>query len=264
MRELFVQNVYFMLMWVLVAACLGGGTICLRRGKGDLGVALLSGGFLSLVSLFAQAGFQVQSDRDNAALRAAAYRDSLSMTQELQGLNPGGRSLRGFVLADKNLTDALLQGAHLEHAVLTGSDLSSAHLDNAHLQDATLYRVRLQGAVLKGTDLRRADLRAAKFIDASVYSAKLLHAKVNKDTCWPTVMASLSKSALRPIGVDSEGRVMRKTVGHICDSGDDVKRDGSPAAPPDVRVRICIDGSTAHVDPREREEDKQPDACERH
>src|SRR5712664_421171 len=104
--------------------------------------------------------------------------------EALQELNADGISLVGV-----DVSDAFLQGVHLEHARLgrsnfngadlRESDFSLADFSDAHLQSANLRQSTLRGADLEGADFTEADLWAADLSGAQLSGAKLAGADLS-------------------------------------------------------------------------------------
>jgi uncharacterized protein YjbI with pentapeptide repeats len=91
----------------------------------------------------------------------------------------GVSSLRGFDLAECDLSALELENADLSGANLRGADLSSANLSNANLRGADLREARLSKAELVGGDLSRADLRGADLCGADLGEANLSEAELH-------------------------------------------------------------------------------------
>lgn len=95
----------------------------------------------------------------------------------------GVKSLRGFDLAECNLSSFELQnadlcganllGADLRGADLRGANLSKADLRGADLREANLRKVELVGSDLSWADLRGADLCGADLCEANLGKADL-------------------------------------------------------------------------------------------
>jgi uncharacterized protein YjbI with pentapeptide repeats len=80
---------------------------------------------------------------------------------------------RGWVPANKDLSNAKLKGADLSNAKLQGAALKGADLSKCDLSGADLSKAKLQGAVLKGADLSKCDLSGADLTGADLREAKL-------------------------------------------------------------------------------------------
>src|SRR5712664_665649 len=104
--------------------------------------------------------------------------------EALQELNTDGISLVGV-----DVSDAFLQGVHLESARLgrsnfngadlRESDFSLADFSKADLQSANLRQSTLRGADLEGADFTNADLWAADLSGAQLSGAKLAGADLS-------------------------------------------------------------------------------------
>ena len=113
---------------------------------------------------------------------------TLSMQQDLSGVDLRGRDLSNFYLHGKNLSFAALADADLENANLVDSRLRGADLSGANLFDADLSGADMRGAtltgaafsntILCGADLRETDLRG----DLSTITS-------DGRTRWPDVQA---------------------------------------------------------------------------
>jgi uncharacterized protein YjbI with pentapeptide repeats len=91
----------------------------------------------------------------------------------------GVSSLRGFDLAECDLSALELEDADLSGANLRGADLSSANLSNANLRGADLREAKLSKAEMVGSDLSRADLRGADLCGAHLGEANLSEAELH-------------------------------------------------------------------------------------
>jgi uncharacterized protein YjbI with pentapeptide repeats len=91
----------------------------------------------------------------------------------------GVSSLRGFDLAECDLSALELENADLSGANLRGADLSSANLSNANLRGADLREAKLSKAEMVGSDLSRADLRGADLCGADLGKANLSEAELH-------------------------------------------------------------------------------------
>ncbi|SRR6266478_7874581 len=104
--------------------------------------------------------------------------------EALQELKNDGISLVGV-----DVSDAFLQGVHLERARLgrsnfngadlRESDFSLADFSDAHLQSANLRQSTLRGADLEGADFTEADLWGADLSGAQLSGAKLAGADLS-------------------------------------------------------------------------------------
>ncbi len=70
-----------------------------------------------------------------------------------------------------DVSEAFLQGIHLEKANLLRADFHNADLRDAHLANANLELANLRGANLRGADLHKAILRDANLQDADLAGA---------------------------------------------------------------------------------------------
>jgi uncharacterized protein YjbI with pentapeptide repeats len=96
----------------------------------------------------------------------------------------GARSLRGFDLAECNLSGFELQnadlcGANLLGADLRGADLRGANLSEADLRGADLREAKLNKAEMVGSDLSWADLRGADLCGADLGKANVSKAELH-------------------------------------------------------------------------------------
>ena len=119
------------------------------------------------------------ASRDSVDVRIAELRQGRRL--------PPGRTLRGAVLIDKdlsgvNLAGADLSGADLSRANLTKANMVGATLEGAVLFGATLDRAELLKANLRGADLTQASARAAGFGGADLEGANLFNATLTGAT----------------------------------------------------------------------------------
>jgi hypothetical protein len=216
--------------------------------KRDVGVSLLTGGLFLTASLFVQLN-----------LENSNFRMTISVSDDLTGFDPNGRSLEGLTFSGKNLYRAKLKGSRL-----TKADLSTAYLGEAKLQGANLREADLAYAILFRSNIKNsvfedANLRGAE-ISTDFSTTELSGAKVHGETCWQVrlderyplvsgedavvfaedqpILKKLITVGLEP----SDG----KTLGHICDIYEMKRPLGKQSGGPDMkenpRVYICKDG----------------------
>jgi uncharacterized protein YjbI with pentapeptide repeats len=154
-----------------------------RVSRSDLGVALFSGVLVAGSILVIQVLFdlrlnQIETNREDSALRAEARETREAQRQEFQmlvgleedltGIRPPTRDLSGFYLRNKTLNEADLRAADLTDADLTDSRLRRAHLEDAVLTRTKLQRAKLIEAFMRGAKLRDADLTFAELYGAGL------------------------------------------------------------------------------------------------
>ena len=89
--------------------------------------------------------------------------------------NLGGANLQGVNLEGANLERANLQGANLQGANLSGANLEGVRLQGANLKGASLNGVNLQGVNLQGANLEKACI-GGSLSGARLYGANLKQA----------------------------------------------------------------------------------------
>jgi hypothetical protein len=150
------------------------------------GIALLSGVGVAIAVFSAERGFDTTLRRREEAAAKQNLLMSLSMTQDLTGVDLRGRDLRDIVLRDKRLDSADLSGADLRLASLSNCSMEDTMLKDADLRDAYLgtalavRSIAAIGADFTGADLRGAtvigDVRRALFDRADLRGADLTNA----------------------------------------------------------------------------------------
>jgi len=126
------------------------------------------------------------------------FRTSLTLRENLTGVDLRGRSLYRFHFAGKVLTYAELSyadlqranflDAHLEGAVMTGAAARGSVFQGSHLRYATLAYADLREANLRWADLRDTDLRGANLNRADLTGAKLQRAQLGDAQLLATVL----------------------------------------------------------------------------
>jgi hypothetical protein len=160
----------------------------------------------------------------------SSFRDSVALSQDLTGFDPGGRSLQEYTLAGKKLKRASLSGVNLRKADLSESDLASAELIGADLHNAQLFYAELLQAELENADFSEANLEGAKMSTPDVLDVNLDGADVHGETCW-FIASDLFEEADEVESEDLEGqpaKILNKvvtagldpkngeTLGHVC------------------------------------------------
>jgi hypothetical protein len=231
--------------------------------KRDFGVSLLTGGLFLTASLFVQLN-----------LEDSNFRMTISVSDDLTGFDPNGRSLEKMTFSGKNLYRAKLTGSRL-----TKADLSTAYLGEAKLQRANLREADLAYAILFRSNIANsifedANLRGAE-ISTDFSEAELTGAKVHGETCWKM---RLDESYPRIIGEDAvvlteDEPVVKKlitgglepsdgkTLGHVCDMHEMKrplgKQSGGPDIKEDPRVYICRAGTLKVRSPKDQDPCRQ-------
>ncbi len=131
--------------------------------QADLGVALLSGAIIGLAILGAEYLVD-QRERHLSELVAEWDRrqnliQTISMNNDLTGIDLSGRNLDGIYLRGKKLNGANLVGVSLRGADLTNAEFRDALLIGADLSGAILAGTCFRGAVMYAADLSRATTR---------------------------------------------------------------------------------------------------------
>lgn len=188
----------------------------------EVGLALVTG-----------AAFMISSGLVQASLDVSNFRWTVSVTNDLTGFDPEGRSLRGFNLTGKNLRGSSLQDVDLQSSNLRYADLKEAQLSRAKLNGANLYYASLMGAVLRGADFTSANLEGAELGDLTRLKS-LAGARVHEETCWlirthndskPRRMQSPSRVKPTPDGLSAVEFLARaelvteeagRPLGHVC------------------------------------------------
>jgi hypothetical protein len=117
--------------------------------------------------------------------------------------------LASFDLQKSKLNDVFWRGVNLRNVDLYGSDLTRASLRNADLRNAVLYQAILVRSKFNNADLENANLEAAcveyaDFSGANLTGTRLIDAKFNNETKWPTgfdpveMGATASETAAKP------------------------------------------------------------------
>lgn len=117
--------------------------------------------------------------------------------------------LASFDLQKSKLNDVFWRGVNLRNVDLYGSDPTRASLRNADLRNAVLYQAILVRSKFNNADLENANLEAAcveyaDFSGANLTGARLIDAKFNNETKWPTgfdpveMGATTSETAAKP------------------------------------------------------------------
>ena len=114
-----------------------------------------------------------------AILTVANLRDADLRGADLSGANLRDADLRGADLSGANLSGANLRGASLSLAQPLIANLRNANLTDANLTDAYLASVNLSGANLSGANLTVANLRNANLTDANLTDAYLASANLS-------------------------------------------------------------------------------------
>jgi Pentapeptide repeats (8 copies) len=98
---------------------------------------------------------------------------------------PKGADLRGVILNNACLDDALLERVHFTPRQFPDgcwpADLTGAHLEGAHLEGADLRRATLSGAKLNNAHLEAADLTGAD-LDAAEFEGAWVNAETKPET----------------------------------------------------------------------------------
>jgi uncharacterized protein YjbI with pentapeptide repeats len=113
----------------------------------------------------------------------------------LQGAHMYRTRLKGADLRYANLSEARLIEANLRKANLEGADLHGADLSGANFVSANLAEANLVGADLSTTDLREAFLMGADLSGANLFYTLLANAKYSRRTTWPVGFDPLAKGA---------------------------------------------------------------------
>ena len=123
-----------------------------------------------------------------------------------------GRTLRGAMLIDRDLSGLNLAGADLSRANLTRANLVGANLEGAVLFGATLDHAELLKGNLRGADLTQASARGAGFGGANLEDANLFNATLTG--------ATFTQSNLRGVDArtaDMTGARLRECCLHDAD-----------------------------------------------
>ena len=108
---------------------------------------------------------------------------------DIEGGEPGMRSIRPLVMEELDLSDRTLKFARFPRVYLDGANLRRAKLQGADLQDAWLRGAHLPSAELQGADLsraklQRADLGGANLEEATLAGANLQGADLGEARLW--------------------------------------------------------------------------------
>lgn len=105
---------------------------------------------------------------------------------DLSDLILANRDLTGALLSNSVLRNANMNSSILVNADLTGAQMNNSILDDADLQSANLNDARLNGASMKGTKLAGAQLQGANLVGAIFDSRTTFQgAKADDNTSWP-------------------------------------------------------------------------------
>lgn len=97
---------------------------------------------------------------------------------DLNGANLTSANIRNAVLADANLSGAVLESADLRYVDLTGSVVSDGNLAVANMRHANMKAANLERAILRGVDLAGACLTNAILVETDFTGANLLSTDV--------------------------------------------------------------------------------------
>ena len=152
----FVWTAHFLSRWVLLEVLEYLGTFSI---------------LIAVVFYFAESGDRVKQKHYQAwqvINTAQGKGGSGGRIEALQELNADGVPLVGI-----DLSDAFLQGVHLDHSDLTRSKFGSADLRGSSFLDARLAYAAFNTANLRGDTLREANLQHTNFVDADLSGADL-------------------------------------------------------------------------------------------
>jgi uncharacterized protein YjbI with pentapeptide repeats/endonuclease YncB( thermonuclease family) len=154
----------------------------------------------ALVGVLQYAVDQRQKERD--------FELSLTLQDNLAGVDLQKRNLAGMRLQGKNLVEADLRGATLNNVNLIGADLSHADLDGAELRDADLRKTNLDGASLAGADLRNANLKTGDLPSVNLRDADLRGANLEITNLRGACLAEADLRGTKMAGADLRGGVL--------------------------------------------------------
>jgi hypothetical protein len=124
---------------------------------------------------------------------------TISMQNNLAGIDLADRKLDGFYFRGKVLRDARLVRASLREANLTGADLTGADLSQANLSGASLRGANLRGARLRDALLNEADLTGANFLASDLRGADFFSTVLHRTRfCQSQLWWSYTRLRLRP------------------------------------------------------------------
>lgn len=112
-------------------------------------------------------------------------------------------NLRGADLSDTDLFEANLSGAKLSGAEIYNSKIMQADLSKANLRKANLSRADLTWAILIEADLRGANLNDANLSAADLGKAKLSGADLNSATMVKTNLEKANLNGCRIYGISA-------------------------------------------------------------
>lgn len=107
-----------------------------------------------------------EGDLRGVVMKDTDLSDAMIARRDMRGAVLDGSVLRGAVLVGSNLL-----GASLRKADLRGADLTNARLDLADLRGANLSAARIVNSSFRGADLRGADLCAESISESDFYRA---------------------------------------------------------------------------------------------
>lgn len=145
----------------------------------DIGVALVTGGIISLILFGAterleQGLLRSQAELDENRFERDVRRDNVRFVREtVTQPNPTTKPFAGLDLSDADLSGLDLTNSNLEGATLDRADLSNANLDEANLEDASLRDANLTGVDLRYAILSRANLEGSTLAPVNLSGAQL-------------------------------------------------------------------------------------------
>ena len=116
---------------------------------------------------------QIDAATQNLILYIEGKNASKAEVIKLRGAMLENMNLREAIMNKADLGGANLQGVNLEGANLQGAYLGGANLQGANLSGANLEGVRLQGANLKGASLNSVNLQGVDLIGANLEKANI-------------------------------------------------------------------------------------------